>query len=317
MKISIIIPIYDTKIEDLTKCINSIRSQTFKNWECILVDDGSTNDIYYDFFKNINDDRFKFYRKKNEGLAITRNYGYKRSTGELIWFVDSDDFIINNDSFNNIINIFTNTEIDILNISYVEIFNKESKLVQKSNNEYHTYTSPICVSCIKGWRTVWRNIYRKKFLEDYKILHQNKKVLYEDVYWDLVTKNFASKLGVLEAEYYAYNRINENSITKKNKNPKLIKKIFTENIKETFHFLKNTNNISINFFIHVMYFYSYLPFIDDKNFIDELWKKRRKIKKYISFTKYIFIYLCHFRVIKFLYKLSFPFLVFLYRLFKK
>lgn len=91
--ISIIVPIY--KVEKyLEKCINSIISQTYKNIEIILVDDGSpdrSGDIADNFAKV--DQRIRIIHKSNGGLSSARNVGIDIARGEYIGFVDSDDTI--------------------------------------------------------------------------------------------------------------------------------------------------------------------------------------------------------------------------------
>jgi glycosyltransferase involved in cell wall biosynthesis len=92
-KISIIVPVY--KVEKyLGKCIESILGQTFKDFELILVDDGSPDNcgvICENFAKR--DERIKVIHKSNGGLSSARNAGLEMATGEYIAFVDSDDFI--------------------------------------------------------------------------------------------------------------------------------------------------------------------------------------------------------------------------------
>lgn len=92
-KISIIVPIY--KVEAyLEKCVNSIRNQTYRNLEIILVDDGSPDKCPYmcdEFAKQ--DNRIKVIHKKNGGLSEARNVGIESASGEYLLFVDSDDWI--------------------------------------------------------------------------------------------------------------------------------------------------------------------------------------------------------------------------------
>lgn len=90
--VSIIVPIYNVK-QYLSKCIESIVKQTYKNIEVLLIDDGST-DGCYELLENYSlDSRFKIFHKENGGLSDARNYGLNRSTGEFIFFLDSDDYI--------------------------------------------------------------------------------------------------------------------------------------------------------------------------------------------------------------------------------
>lgn len=91
--ISIIIPVYNVE-KYLPKCIDSILSQTYTDWELILIDDGSIDqsakicDEY-----TYKDKRIKVTHKKNEGVSKARNIGITLAQGEYICFVDSDDWI--------------------------------------------------------------------------------------------------------------------------------------------------------------------------------------------------------------------------------
>ena len=92
-KLSIIVPVYQVKAY-LERCLKSLLSQTFKDYEIILVDDGSTDgsgdicDTYAEKFEFVN-----VIHKKNGGLSSARNAGINAATGEYIMFVDSDDLI--------------------------------------------------------------------------------------------------------------------------------------------------------------------------------------------------------------------------------
>ena len=91
--VSIVLPIYNVE-RYLTKCINSIVSQTYKNLEIILVDDGSPDNcprICDDWAEK--DPRIKVIHKVNQGLGMARNTGIEHATGKYIFFFDSDDYI--------------------------------------------------------------------------------------------------------------------------------------------------------------------------------------------------------------------------------
>jgi len=92
--ISVIVTIYNVE-KYLRRCINSIISQTFRDLEIILVDDGSTDaspQICDEYAAK--DSRIKVLHKKNEGSASARNAGIDTATGRFIGFVDGDDFIL-------------------------------------------------------------------------------------------------------------------------------------------------------------------------------------------------------------------------------
>lgn len=94
--ISIIIPIYNSE-KYIKKCINSVIEQSYKNIEIILVNDGSTDNSLEicKSYKKI-DSRIRIINQKNKGTAAARNVGIKKSKGEYICFVDSDDEIKSN-----------------------------------------------------------------------------------------------------------------------------------------------------------------------------------------------------------------------------
>lgn len=91
--ISVIVPIYNV-VEWLPRCINSIRKQTYRNIEIILVDDGSTDNSGAMAEKfALEDKRIRVFHKENGGSSSARNLGISHAKGEYIGFIDSDDFI--------------------------------------------------------------------------------------------------------------------------------------------------------------------------------------------------------------------------------
>lgn len=91
--ISIIIPCYN-QAQFLGETLQSIVSQEFQNWECIIVNDGSpdnTNDIANEWI--FKDSRIKYLKKENSGVSDTRNFGIKHAIGEFILPLDADDII--------------------------------------------------------------------------------------------------------------------------------------------------------------------------------------------------------------------------------
>ena len=92
-KVSIIVPIYNTE-KYLRPCLDSILAQTYKDFEAILVDDGSTDgseSICDEYAQQ--DSRFVVVHKQNEGVAKARITAFEHSKGEMITFIDSDDYV--------------------------------------------------------------------------------------------------------------------------------------------------------------------------------------------------------------------------------
>ena len=92
--ISVVIPVYNVE-KYLEECIESVLRQSYQNFEIILVDDGSTDrsGIICDTYA-AQDKRIQVVHQKNGGLSVARNTGFERSSGEYIYFLDSDDWIV-------------------------------------------------------------------------------------------------------------------------------------------------------------------------------------------------------------------------------
>ena len=93
--VSVIIPCYNYALY-LPESVGSIIKQTYSNWECIIVDDGSTDNTK-EVVQQLcaKDDRIKYFLQSNSGPTVARNYGLAVAKGDLIQFLDADDLIEN------------------------------------------------------------------------------------------------------------------------------------------------------------------------------------------------------------------------------
>lgn len=87
--ISIVVPLYN-KESTVHSSLDSIISQSYQDWECIVVDDSST-DNSCEIVRNYKDSRIKLFTKPNGGPSSSRNYGVKKTSGEWVLFLDADD----------------------------------------------------------------------------------------------------------------------------------------------------------------------------------------------------------------------------------
>lgn len=111
MKVSIIIPVYNVE-NYLRVCLDSVVNQTYSDLEIICINDGSTDsslDILNEYAKN--DSRILVVSQSNRGLAAARNTGLEYVTGELCYFLDSDDYIERN-LIEYAVKIFENFDVD-------------------------------------------------------------------------------------------------------------------------------------------------------------------------------------------------------------
>lgn len=130
-EISIIIPVYNAG-KFLDQCLTSILCQTFNDWECIVVDDGSTDNsgLISDSYGK-KDGRFKIYHKNNGGVSSARNFGLQYATGKWVIFVDADDALFEY-SLETLYS-FTRDDIDIIIGGYV--ITDEKGTITESSNE--------------------------------------------------------------------------------------------------------------------------------------------------------------------------------------
>lgn len=178
--VSVIIPVYGVE-KYIEKCIRSLLSQTFTNFEAIIVDDGSPDESINIARKVIGDDpRFIILEKKNGGLASARNYGLDHAKGEYIAFVDSDDYVEPDfllKPYQQMIKY--NADICMFGINYVD---SKCKIISILNNRLNLYyiKEDFLVSKNTITQFAWSKLYKK---EIWKEIRFNENVItYEDVF---------------------------------------------------------------------------------------------------------------------------------------
>lgn len=171
--ISVIIPVYNAE-KYISRCLESIIVQTYTNLEIIIIDDGSIDNSLSicSKFKEI-DNRIKIYRKDNEGQGVARNFGLKKSSGDFITFVDSDDWIDKN-VYRKMINLMKEYNSDIVEVGsyvvdkYKYITSKEKitiKVINGSKNIITDYLYNGMKHSMAGY-PVWNKLYKKRCFEN-------------------------------------------------------------------------------------------------------------------------------------------------------
>ena len=119
--VSIIVPIFNVEAY-ISKCIDSILEQTYQTFEILLINDGST-DLSQNICEKLakSDCRIKLYNKPNGGLSSARNYGLDRTEGKYVIFVDSDDYWIDIQTLEHLVNIAEKTNADIVRGEHKEV----------------------------------------------------------------------------------------------------------------------------------------------------------------------------------------------------
>lgn len=127
---SIIVPVYNVA-DYLRFCLDSIAMQDYEAWEAILIDDGSTDgssEICDEYAEK--DVRFKVFHQVNSGVSATRNVGLKNATGQWIWFVDGDDYILPG-ALARLNNIIQSNDCDTI---FFGVIDEIDGVLQKVNN---------------------------------------------------------------------------------------------------------------------------------------------------------------------------------------
>ena len=128
-KISIIIPTYNRKYQ-LKECIDSILRQTYTNYEILVIDDCSKDNTEEFLKENYSDDRIIYIKNKiNSGAGFSRKIGYNSSTGDYIIFCDDDDYYIDDEYFNKVVEIFEEEDISLIVSNSYTHYEKENKYV--------------------------------------------------------------------------------------------------------------------------------------------------------------------------------------------
>lgn len=203
--VSIIIPVYNSE-QYLDKCIESVKSQTYKNIEILLIDDGSKDNsgkMCDDYAKE--DTRVRVFHKKNGGQGSARNLGMEKANGEYLSFVDSDDTIDVN---------YIKYLMDCLKLNNccVALCNVTTEQKLRYEN-FDNFFNDLLSDTLGG--QLWRFVFAKNLWKDIRIPEsryaEDAMVIYK------VLCN-VKKIGVVDKELYKYNTSNADSSSNKPKN---------------------------------------------------------------------------------------------------
>lgn len=198
-KVSIIIPVYNSE-KYIRKCLNSIRNQTYKNYEVIVLNDGSKDNSLAELKKykqEFQDFNLMIIDKENEGIAKTRNKGIELSSGKYLMFIDNDDYI-DNDYIGQFVNNVEDN--DLLIGGHRRVTKDGKKLYNFKINKNYNYSK---------YRTItpWARIYKSDFIKKNNIKFLDYGIG-EDAYFNL---NIIAKGAKIKTfKYIGYNWVYNN-----------------------------------------------------------------------------------------------------------
>lgn len=214
--VSIIIPVYNAQ-QYIAKCIDSVISQSYINWELILVDDGCTDksgEICDKYAQK--DKRIKVFHKKNGGVSSARNTGISEAVGEWLYFIDSDDFI-DSDTLSK--SIKKNVEIPDLivhglvndyiyngkscSLLYKKIEDNDYKEIIEFTDRYGLLKGPVC------------KLFRHSIVKENKLFFDESICYGEDTKFSFEYLQKCKSIAFVPEHFYHYCFRLEGSLTKR------------------------------------------------------------------------------------------------------
>lgn len=211
MKISIIVPLYNCE-SYIANCIESIQSQSYENWELIIVDDQSKDNGYEvcsSYAKN--DDRIQVIKQNNAGSGVARNKGIDLSTGEYLMFCDADDFLLPH-SLELLVQEIIESRVDLVIGGYKEFKYKDNEVIICGQNKPKT-------EIIKGQQNVrsryielfdnaliqapWAKLYKTKIVKQHNVRFANYRRC-QDTVFNISYYEYISSVAIITNPVYIY-----------------------------------------------------------------------------------------------------------------
>ena len=207
-KISVIVPVYNCA-KFIKKCLDSLKQQTFSNFELIIINDCSTDSS----LKIIEDSKFDFQNIKiidlesNSGVSYARNLGLKHATCDYIFFMDSDDFV--DPKFLEVLyGKIAETDADIVCCNYFIVSRKNRTFKRILNYKPGNYSPEKLIKPLirdtKIHFFVWNKLFKKEIIKENKILFSGR--CYEDMLFTLKAFYFSKNILILDDFLYYYRK---------------------------------------------------------------------------------------------------------------
>ncbi|WP_422802918.1 glycosyltransferase family 2 protein [Streptococcus sp. FT1-106] len=213
--VSIIIPCYNAQ-NYLEECLDSIIDQSFKNFEVIAINDGSSDKTLEILKKySIKDERVKFFDQDNSGVSYTRNRGINLASGNYIMFVDADDFI-GKHYLKEMVEYLLKNQYDFVTsgMTFCNSDGRKKREVSYSKASQELIFKEIITSIINNiyFSVCYKTLIKKKLLVDNSVFFETNIRFGEDLKFTVSLFETASKIGFLSNSEYFY-RLNEGSAT--------------------------------------------------------------------------------------------------------
>ncbi len=231
---SVVIPVFNTE-KYLHQCVDSVLTQSYDNFEVIMVNDGSTDSSPAICEKYlVTDKRVKVINKPNGGLSDARNLGLLNATGTYILFLDSDDYWDDPNFLEGLTRLLAEPAPDVIVFGYKKIFEDTGKIVDATPISKKTCINYRSKEEAFGFlskenlyiSSAWSKLVKRDLLLDNNITFE-KGVTSEDIEWSAKVAIYSSSFLYLPSSIYAY-RQRKGSITQTVKFPNVV--MLQENI---------------------------------------------------------------------------------------
>lgn len=199
-KISVIVAVYNTE-EYLDRCLESLLNQTYKNMELVIVEDCSTDSSRKLLKKYKENENIKiFYNKENRGLSYSRNYGLKKSTGDFIGYIDSDDYV-EPDYYEKLMRSIKDNKSDIA-ICDIKLVDEQTNKIQRC--KCYTNDFDVCSVVNNGFAaSACNKLFKRKNIEKYPFAEGKVN---EDIAVVIPTVIQAKKISYADTCYFYVQR---------------------------------------------------------------------------------------------------------------
>lgn len=288
--ISIIIPVYNTE-KYIDECLESVVSQSFSDFEIIVIDDGSSDDSFNKLEQwKIKDNRIRILSTANNGVSHARNLGINNAMGKWLMFLDSDDYLLS-DCLEKLVKCCSKNVQEVcanyinenykivkeLKIQEILACNMIKMTLDPINNHllpdfYDFHESSFMSSCAK--------LYAKEIIDKYNIRFNEQLRLSEDMLFHLVYLSHIKTVGITNLSVFYY-RTHKNSVTKN---------FNISNLDNRFLFFEELNKLKYESSVHQLTMLLLLICQMEK-YVDKLKKNplEKEIVDYLKKNNFLFI----------------------------
>lgn len=209
MKISVVIPVYNTE-KFISRAIDSVLAQDYKDYEIICIDDGSKDKSAQIIKEKANTySCIKYYYQENQGPGIARKNGYLKTMGDLIYFMDSDDYLIDNSAFSKIIDVYNKYNSDIIFFN-INILSKNKELLVRpycGNNLSEHFNEFDQIRKLYITANLLSKVFKRSLIEESMFIESNT---FEDFYTSYLYLDKCSNYYYLNDVLYNVDHTEEN-----------------------------------------------------------------------------------------------------------